>query len=73
MASTAFDEFKASDVADLINDEQSNPNSPILRAFLFGDQPPGFRALAEWTGRKLKVYVDNPVKFGSNIMTLKEN
>ena len=74
MASTAVatTKFRANAVADLINDEQSNPNSPILRAFLFGDQPPTFRASAKGVGKRLRQHVDNPVKVGSDdVMTLK--
>ena len=44
--------FKAIDVADLINDDQTNPHSQILRAFLFGEQPPAFRASAQWRRQK---------------------
>ena len=65
--------FQASHVACLINDDQTNPHSPVLRAFLFGDQPPGFRASTRGIGMRLRLYVDNPVGFGSDIMVLKAN
>ena len=71
MNALSVTKFKASAVADLINDQQSNPNSPNLRAFLFGDQPPAFRASIASVGKRLKQHVDNPVKHGNDIMTLK--
>jgi len=63
--------FKASDVADLINVNQTNRQSSILRSFLFGDQPAAFNASARGIGKRLKLYIDNPVTFGKDIMTLK--
>lgn len=65
--------FQASEVADLINDQSVplNPHGLTLRDFLYPGQPAGFKASARGTGKRLRLYVDNPVENGSNIMTLK--
>ena len=62
-------EFKAKDVADIVNDY--SPFSATLREFLFGAQPPTFQATPAAVGRRLLHYVDNPVRHGDVIFALK--
>jgi hypothetical protein len=69
--SMIVDNFKAADVADCINGDDSNPNSAILREFLLGETPRGVKASARTIGRKLKNYVDSPVPHGGRTLTLR--
>ena len=62
-------EFKAKDVADIVNDH--SPFSATLREFLFGAQPPTFKATPTGVGKRLLSHVDNPVRHGDMIYTLK--
>jgi hypothetical protein len=76
-------EFKASDVADLINKRDAdasldletlremNRDSATLRDFLFGHTPAGFLATPKSVGRRLNAHVDEPVRSGERTLILR--
>jgi hypothetical protein len=76
-------EFKASDIADLINkrdansslDEETlremNHDSAVLRDFLFGNVPAGFVASPKSVGHRLGAHIDEPVRHGGRILVLR--
>ena len=76
-------EFKANDVADLINKRDAdasldvetlrdmNHDSATLRDFLFGHVPTGFLATPKSVGRRLKAHVDDPVRSGARSLVLR--
>jgi hypothetical protein len=76
-------EFKANDVADLINKRDAdasldletlremNRDSATLRDFLFGHTPAGFVATPKSVGRRLKAHVDEPVRSGERTLILR--
>jgi hypothetical protein len=61
--------FKASDVADLINQMQAD--SAALRDFLFGATPPGFMATPKSVSKRLRAHLDEPVKAGEDTLVLR--
>jgi hypothetical protein len=76
-------EFKANDVADLINKRDAdasldvetlremNRDSATLRDFLFGHAPAGFVATPKSVGRRLTAHVDEPVRSGERTLILR--
>ena len=76
-------EFKANDVADLINKRDAdssldvetlremNHDSLTLRDFLFGHAPAGFVATPKSVGHRLKAHVDEPVRSGHRTLILR--
>jgi hypothetical protein len=76
-------EFKANDVADLINKRDAdasldletlremNRDSATLRDFLFGHTPAGFVATPKSVGRRLAAHVDEPVRSGERTLILR--
>jgi hypothetical protein len=76
-------EFKANDVADLINKRDADASldvetlremscdSAALRDFLFGHTPAGFVATPKSVGRRLKAHVDEPVRSGERTLILR--
>ena len=76
-------EFKANDVADLINKRDAdasldletlremNRDSATLRDFLFGHAPAGFVATPKSVGRRLAAHVDEPVRSGERTLILR--
>jgi hypothetical protein len=76
-------EFKANDVADLINKRDAdssldvetlremNHDSITLRDFLFGHAPAGFVATPKSVGHRLKAHVDEPVRSGHRTLILR--
>ena len=76
-------EFKASDVADLINKRDAdasldvetlremNRDSATLRDFLFGHAPAGFVATPKSVGHRLRAHVDEPVRSGERTLLLR--
>jgi hypothetical protein len=76
-------EFKANDVADLINKRDAdasldletlremNRDSATLRDFLFGHTPAGFVATPKSVGHRLKAHVDEPVRSGERTLILR--
>ncbi len=76
-------EFKANDVADLINKRDAdasldletlremNRDSATLRDFLFGHAPAGFMATPKSVERRLKAHVDEPVRSGERTLILR--
>jgi hypothetical protein len=76
-------EFKASDVADLINKRDADASLPVevlqemnrdsatLRDFLFGHTPAGFVATPKSVGGRLRARVDEPVRSGESILILR--
>jgi hypothetical protein len=76
-------EFKANDVADLINKRDAdasldlgtlremNRDSATLRDFLFGHVPAGFVATPKSVGRRLAAHVDEPVRSGERTLILR--
>jgi hypothetical protein len=76
-------EFKANDVADLINKRDAdasldletlremNRDGATLRDFLFGHAPAGFVATPKSVGRRLQAHVDEPVRSGERTMILR--
>jgi hypothetical protein len=76
-------EFKANDVADLINKRDADASldletlremsrdSATVRDFLFGHTPAGFVATPKSVGRRLKSHVDEPVRSGERTLILR--
>ena len=76
-------EFKASDVADLINKRDAdasldvetlremNRDSATLRDFLFGHAPAGSVATPKSVGHRLRAHVDEPVRSGERTLLLR--
>ena len=74
--------FKASDVADLINDRDSvtfgddtyaerKADAATLRDFLFGPTSAGFVATARSVGKLIGRFIDKPVKADEKILVLR--
>jgi len=75
-------EFKAADVADLINRDSADAlddetwremkrDAVTLRDFLFGPVPATFTASSRSVGHKLKAHVDEPVHHGEEVLVLR--
>jgi hypothetical protein len=65
-------QFKAADVAALVND-RSNPRGTALRDFLFPDAPQNYVASPKSVGRLLAAHVDEPVKSGDYTLILRKS
>jgi hypothetical protein len=63
--------FNANNVANLINADQTNPNSTTLREFLFGKTAPGSTVSPKAVAKRLKAHLDAPVADGDNTLTLR--
>ena len=66
-------EFKASDVADLINKRDADASLDVetLRDFLFGHAPAGSVATPKSVGHRLRAHVDEPVRSGERTLLLR--
>jgi hypothetical protein len=65
-------QFKAADVATLVND-RSNPRGTALRDFLFPDAPQNHVASPKSVGRLLAAHVDEPIKSGDSTLILRKS
>jgi hypothetical protein len=70
MANRWISTFKASDVADLVND-RCDANGIALREFLFPGSPPSHIATAKSIGKRLKAHIGEPVKCGDRTLILR--
>jgi len=61
--------FKATDVVELVN--EASPNGVTLRDFLFPGAPSGYIATPKAVGKRLKSHIDEPVRNGDRVLTLK--
>ncbi|MGY4310985.1 hypothetical protein [Bradyrhizobium sp. JR3.5] len=64
-------EFKAVEVAAIINESSLNLRGATLSEFLFPGAPFGFTATAKSTGKRLKSHLDGPVKGGDRTLVLR--
>ena len=64
-------EFKAAEVATIINESSLNQRGATLSEFLFPGAPFGFTATAKSTGKRLKSHLDGPVKGGDRTFVLR--
>jgi hypothetical protein len=64
-------QFKASDVATLVND-RSNPRGTALRDFLFPDAPQNHIASPKSVGKLLAAHVDEPIKSDNGTLILRK-
>jgi hypothetical protein len=64
-------DFKASDVAYVLNKMTGNENVPIIRSFLFPDREPSSPVSSKSVSKQLRKYVDTPVKQEKRILVLR--
>jgi hypothetical protein len=64
-------QFKASDVATLVND-RSDPRGTTLRDYLFPDAPQNYVASPKAVSKALGAHVDEPIKNGDRTLILRK-
>jgi hypothetical protein len=64
-------QFKAADIANLINGNATDPRAVTLREFLFPDEKMGHVVTAKSIGNRLQEHVGEPVRHGNHTLTLR--
>jgi hypothetical protein len=65
------DQFTASDLVGMVNTPEPNEDEQTLREFLMPNAQPDQQFTSKSIGKRLKQYIDNPVRSGERVLVLR--